>query len=350
MDIQFSVSNGLNDALFGKCVNPLYKVIQVESDILEKKLGLVDNLFVIEKSRHYADEYAIRSGLDEFMATAEGGQPANDGTETTGHKTIRNISFRKALPITREALEDSQYKLTPEMKRDARAFIGAYYRTRDHIASAALTSAENKSVIINGTTVDLTTYDKLPLFAKAHKWGGAKKSGVQGNLFYLADGAEAIKSVTYLEDVLNTASGRILNMKDENGNAMGYGADTIRVPGNRLALQMYIRKVCGSEYAGAIENATINTQAGKYNIFVDPFWQADHDVIDVMSKSCSDNISGNVFQERTALTVKTTEDDAFNLNTIAYCRFGVGFPEYKHIVRVHLLDKDATMATAELLS
>ena len=350
MDINFSVGSGLNDALFGKTVNPLHKIIQIESDILEKETRLVESLFNVEKSRHYGEEYAVRSGLDEFQAGAEGSQPINDGTETTGQKLIRNISFRKALPITREALEDSQYKLTPEMKRNAKAFIGAYYRTRDHIASAALSNAENKSVKINGTTVDLTCYDMLPLFSKAHKWGGAKKNGTQGNLFYLNDGAEALKSVSYLEDVLNTASGRILNMKDESGNVMGYGADTIRIPGNRLSLQMYIRKVCGSEYAGAIENATLNTQSGKFNIFVDPYWQADHDVIDVMSKRCSENISGNVFQDRTALTVKTTEDDAFNLNTIAYCRFGVGFPEYKHIVRVHFLDTDATMASADLLS
>ena len=349
MDINFSFASGLHDSDFGKCLEPLKMVIQNESDVLDKKLGLVESLFNVEKSSNFAEGYEVRAGLDEFQAVPEGGEPINDGSETTGKKVIENIQFLKSVTLTRSALEDAKMKITPEMKRKLEGFIGVWYRTRNHIASVALTSAENKKVLINGAEVDLTTFDGLPLFNKAHKWGGKKKSGTQCNLFYLADGADAIKSVEYLEDVLNTMSFKLLNMKDENGNVMGYSADTIRIPGNRMALAMYLRKMLGSEYAGSIENATINTQSGKFNLFVDPFWQSDKDVIDVMSKECSKAISGNVFQNRRPLSVSTREDRGLNLETIARGRFGVGFPEYKHIERLYLLDKDATMATAELL-
>lgn len=349
MDITFSYASGLNDSIFGKALEPIRSIILAESDALDKRLGLVDAFFNVEKSTHFAEGYEVRAGLDEFQAVPDGGEPINDGTESTGKKVVENIQFLKSIVLTRSALEDAKMKITPEMQRKIEGFVGVYYRTRNHIASAALSAAENKAIKINGADIDLTTFDGLPLFHKAHKWGGKKKNGTQCNLFYLADGADAIKSVEYLEDVINTASFKLINTKDETGNVLGYEADTIRVPGNRKTLAMYLRKMLGSEYAGSIENATMNTQSGKFNLFVDPFWQANEDVIDVMSKESNKNLSGNIFQNRSKLSVTTREDRGLNLEQIARCRFGVGFPEYKHIERIYLLDKDATMATAELL-
>ena len=349
MDIIFSVDGGLHDSKFGKLLDPLHAVIQSESDLLENKIHLVDNLFNVEKSNHYAETYEVAGGLGDFQAVAEGGEPETDGSETTGKKVVENIEFMKRTVTTMRAMEDAHMKVSPEMKRGMRQFVGRYYITRDRIASAALTNGENKSIIINKANVDLTTYDGLPLFHKAHKWGGKKKSGTQGNLFYLNDGPDAIASVEYMEDLFNEASGRLRNFQDENGEPMGYSADTIRIPGNRLKLEKYLRKLLGSEFAGAIENATVNTQNGRYHLFVDPYWQSDVDVIDIMSSECNEAIMGNIFQNRSKLMVETRKDNGFNLAHIARCRFGVGFGNYKHICRVYLLSKDGTMATAEKL-
>lgn len=349
MDIIFSVDGGLHDSRFGKLLDPLHAVIQTESDLLEKRVRLVDSLFNVEKSSHYAETYEVAGGLSEFQAVLEGGEPENDGSEVTGHKVVANIEFMKRTVTTMKAMEDAHMKITPGMKRDLREFIGKYYETRDHIASVALTNGEKKSIIVNKATVDLTTYDGLPLFHKSHKWGGKKVSGTQGNLFFTADGTEAIGSVEYMEDLFNEAGGRLRNMKDENGNPMGYAADTVRIPGNRLKLEKYLRKLFGSEYAGAVENATVNTQSGRYHLFVDPYWQSDVDVIDIMSSDCNEAILGNVFQDRSKLMVETRKDNGFNLAHIARCRFGVGFPNYKHICRVYLLDAGKTMDTAEKL-
>lgn len=349
MDIIFSVAGGLRDSDFGKLIDPLHAVIQKESDLLEKRLHLVDHLFNVEKSSHYAETYETTSGLGEFQAVAEGGEPETDGSEITGKKVVENIEFMKRTVTTMKAMEDAHMKISPEMKRGLRQFVGQYYQTRDRIASVALSSGEAKSVVINKALVDLTTYDGLPLYHKAHKWGGKKKNGTQGNLFYLADGPEALASIEYMEDVFNEGSGRIRNFLDENGNPIGYSADIVRIPGNRLKLEKHLRKLLGSEYAGAVENATINTQSGRYHLFVDPYWISDKDVIDLYSKDANEALLGNVFQNRSKLMVKTKEDNGFNLAHIARCRFGVGFPNYKHTCRIYLLEKDATMATAEKL-
>lgn len=349
MDINFSVATGLHDSDFGKLIDPLHLVLQTESDLLEKRVHFVDTFFNVEKSSHYAETYEVGSGLGDFMAVEEGGEPSNDGTEITGKKVIENIVFMLRTVTTLTGVEDAQMKISPEMKRGMAQFAGRYFVTRDRVASAALTNAENKSVIINKANIDLTTFDGLPLFHKAHKWGGKKKSGTQGNLFYRADGSDALASVDYMEDIFNEMSGKLRGMKDENGEPMGYTADTVRIPGNRLKLEKYLRKMFGSEYAGAVENATINTQHGRYHLFVDPYWLSDKDVIDVMSSGCNEALVGNVFQNRSRLKVKTVEDNGFNLAHIARGRFGVGFANYKHIGRLYLLDNGATMSTAELL-
>lgn len=349
MDVIFSVDAGLLNSAFGKHIDPLKSVILSESDALEKRVNLVEGLFEVEKSTHYGESYQVGAGIGEFMAINEGGEPQNDGAEIVGDKTIKNIEFAKNIPLTRKAILNARGPLAAGVKKLGTDMVGAWFKTRNHAASLALSNAENMHVVINGTSVDLTTYDELPLFSKAHKFGSKKgKSGIQSNLFYVNDGLDAISSVSYLEDVFNTGSGRIRNMKAENGDVMGYNGDTVRIPGNQLHLEKMVRKLLGSEYAGSIENATMNTQTGKYNLFVDPYWVTDHPVIDIMSKEASRSINGNIFQERTRLEVEL-QKNKLNMDCIGYGSFGIGFGNYKHIVRIHFLDKDGTMGTAELL-
>lgn len=348
MDIVFSVDTGLLNSAFGKHIDPLKSVILKESDALEKKLQLVESMFEIQKSTHYGESYQVGAGIGEFMAIAEGGEPENDGAELIGDKTVNNIEFAKNIPLTRKAIINAKGKLASSVRKLGTDLVSAWFMTRNHAASAALSNAEKESIKINGALVDLTTYDEMPLFSKNHKWGGKKKNGTQGNLFYLADGVEALDSVAYLEDVFTEGNGKIRNMKSESGDPMGYSANIIRIPGNQLKLEKAIRKLLGSDYAGTIENATLNTQSGKYSIFVDPFWNSQAPCIDLMSKDCSRAINGNIFQERTNLEVEM-QKNRLNMDCIGYGSFGIGFGNYKHIVRIYFLGKDATMDSAELL-
>ena len=349
MDVIFSVDTGLLKSAFGKHIDPLKSVILRESDLLEKRVDVVKGMFEIEKSTHYGESYQVGAGIGEFMAIEEGGEPQNDGAEMIGDKFIANIEFAKNIPLTRKAIINAKGPLAAGVKKLGTDMVGAWFKTRSHAASIALSNAEKATVNINGTEVDLTTFDKLPLFSKSHKFGGKKiKGGTQGNLFYLADGFDAFDSVSYLEDVFNEGSGRIRNMKAENGDVMGYTGDVVRIPGNQLKFEKAVRKMLGSEYAGAVENATMNTQSGKYSLFVDPYWITDHPVMDIMSKECSRAINGNIFQERTNLEVEM-QKNKLNMDCIGYGSFGIGFGNYKHIVRIHFLDEEGTMPTAELL-
>ena len=97
-------------------------------------------------------------------------------------------------------------------------------------------------------------------------------------------------------------------MKDENGEVLGYTADTIILPGNRPLAETVAKKVCGSE--GALGNGynDINLQFGNWNIIVMPNWQTNDDRVMIMSSEANKNLSGNMFFNRVPLTVSNWVD------------------------------------------
>jgi hypothetical protein len=130
-------------------------------------------------------------------------------------------------------------------------------------------------------------------------------------------------------------------MKDENGEALGYTADTLILPGNRPAAEMIAKKVCGSE--GALGNGynDINLQFGNWSIVILPNWQTADDRLMIMSSEANKNLSGNMFFNRVPLSVSNWVDHhTGNYLWAGRCRFGVGFGNYKHI----LLAVDSTSA------
>ena len=126
---------------------------------------------------------------------------------------------------------------------------------------------------------------------------------------------------------------KLRNMKDENGEVLGYTADTLILPGNRPLAEQIAKKVAGSE--GALGNGynDINLQYGSWNIVVMPDWQAETDSMMVMSSEANRNLSGNMFFNRVPLTVSNWVDHhTGNYLWCGRCRFGVGFGTYKHIL------------------
>ena len=122
-------------------------------------------------------------------------------------------------------------------------------------------------------------------------------------------------------------------MKDENGESLGYTADTLILPGNRPAAEMIAKKVCGSE--GALGNGynDINLQYGNWNVVVLPNWQTTDDRVMIMSSEANKNLSGNMFFNRVPLSVSNWVDHhTGNYLWSGRCRFGVGFGSYKHIL------------------
>lgn len=345
-NILYDQSSGFHNAAIGKLENPLKMVIEHESDLCKKKGGILDWLFNVEKSNKYGETIQYQDEFGTFMAAGEGAGAENDGMVETYRKFIEHIPFMKEFTITKQMLDDSNYGIGPDAKRKAQAFVRAYYLTMHKIASQALANAKSTSMIFNKATVDLKTADGKALFATDHLYGKAEGHGVgtQSNLFGLNRYTTENVALTaeHIENALTMGAAKIRNMKDENGEVLGYVADTVVIPGNLPMLEKYVKQVLGSSHEASTANNGINIQFGNWNLVVIPDWQYDitegatqvYPII-VMSSEANKNLAGNMFFNRIPLSLKNWED-GHTRNWIwnGYCRFGVGFGTYKHIALI----------------
>ena len=335
--IFYAKSTGLNNGAIGKLETPIKMIIEHESDLLTKKGGICSWLFNVEKSSRFGETIIGQNEFDVFSAVLEGGGAEPDNIEETYRKFIEHIQFMKEFIITAEMMEDANYGVAADAKRRAENFTRAYYKTMNKICEYALTSGTAATGKFARATLDLTTADGLPLFASNHKWG-ASDGGTQANYFWgdiFSSGAADARasSTAAFEESLGELSVKIRNMKDENGEPLGYTADTIILPGNRPVAETIAKKVCGSE--GALGNGynDINLHFGGWNVIILPGWQTEDDRVMIMSSEANRNLSGNMFFNRVPLTVSNWVDNhTGNYVWNGRCRFGVGFGTYKHIL------------------
>ena len=335
--IIYSKSSGLADSAIGKLETPIKMVIEHESDLQTKKGGICDWLFNVERSGKFGETIVGQNEFDVFRAAPEGSGAENDTISETYRKFIEHIQFMKEFTITAEMMEDSNYGVAQDAKRRAENFTRAYYKTMHKICEYALSMGTALKGSFAKAELDLTAPDGLPLFSAYHTYGIGDSKGTQSNYFFgdiFGTGESGRKANTAVfEEALGELAVKIRNMKDENGEVLGYTADTIVLPGNRPLAEAVAKKVCGSE--GALGNGynDINLQYGNWNIIVMPNWQTTDDRVMIMSSEANKNLSGNMFFNRVPLTVSNWVDHhTGNYIWGGRCRFGVGFGTYKHIL------------------
>ena len=327
--IIYSQSSGLHDAAIGKLETPIKMVIEHESDHLSKRGGVCDWLFNVETSSRFGETIVGQNEFSVFSATAEGEGAETDSIDETYRKFIEHIQFSKEFIITAKMMEDANYGVAADAKRRAENFTRAYYKTRHKICEYVLANGTATTGTFGKAALDLTAPDGKPLFSSSHKWGGTGKTGTQSNYYC----GKIFESTAVFEEALGNLASKLRNMKDENGEVLGYTADTIILPGNRPKAEMIVKKVCGSE--GALGNGynDINLQYGNWNVVVMPDWQTTDDRIMIMSSEANKNLGGNMFYNRVPLTVSNWVDNhTGNYLWCGRCRFGVGFGTYKHIL------------------
>ena len=337
MAILFSKSSGVNNAQVGRLETPIKMVIEHESDLQTKQGGIRDWLFNVEKSSKFGETIVGQNEFDVFRATVEGAGAENDDMQETYRKFIEHIQFMKKFTITAEMMEDAAYGVAADAKRRAENFTRAYYKTQHKICEYALAHGTEASGTFARASLDLTAPDGNPLFCSSHTWGGKRTHGTQSNFFWgdiFGTGTDSrTLSTGAFEEALATLAVKLRNMKDENGDILGYTADTLILPGNRPLAETIAKKVCGSEGATGNGYNDINLHYGNWNIIVMPNWQTSDDRVMVMSREANKNLSGNMFFNRVPLTVTSWCDNhTGNYIWNGRCRFGVGFGSYKHIL------------------
>ena len=345
-NIIYAKSSGKLDPMIGKLETPLKMIIEHESDNYLKRNDVRKLLFNIEKSNKFGETIVGTSDFDTFQAVLEGAGAENDGIETTYKKFIEHLQFMKEFTITAEMMEDANHGVSADARRRAENFTRAYYKTMNKICEQALANGTLSTFKFNKGTVDISTYDGLPLFHKAHKYQSTKMNGkTQANRFCAAG---ITSSAEGFEKALNVFSNRMRNFKDENGDILGYVADTVILPGNYPGLEAIAKKVCGSERTTGNGNNDINIQYGNWNIVVLNEWTPTDARFMLMSSEANKQLAGNMFFNRVPLKITNWVDNhTGNYIWNGRCRFGVGFGNYKHIL---LAQEGATVTDCEAVT
>lgn len=346
MPIVYSKLSGKNDAMYGKFEHPIKALIQNESNALEKKKSILDVLYNVEKSNRYAETVMGQSDFDVFQSVKEGQGAENDTVESTFKKTIEHIAFMKEFTITKEMVDDAKFGMGSNMKSKPQGFVRAYYKTRTKIAAWALANGTKTQDKFGGKTlVDLAVADGKPLFHSGHTYSLEKFKGkTQSNYFYssklCADTAEFEKSLGILAN-------KMRNFKDENGESLDYVPDILILPCNRPELEQIAKKVVGSERTTNTDFNDINTQYGNWTIVILPGWETTDDRFMLMSSDANKQLLGSMFYNRVNLDIRNYIDEhTRNFVWNGYCRFGIGFTTWKHMLLAVDSDSAVTNATA----
>ena len=337
--IIYSKNDDTHNAALGYIETPVKMIIEHESDLLKKKGGICDALFNIESSKRFGETIVGGNEFSAFLAVPEGEAAPQDNTVETFNKFIEHIQFMKEFVISAEMMEDANYGIAADAKHRAENFVRAYYKTINKICEQVLIDGTKYSTKYGAQDIDLTAGDSLPLFSSQHRWGGYfDGSGTQSNYFFGSifskgeDDSIASACETF-EESLYTLASKLRNMKDERGEALGYTADTIIIPGNNPRLESVVKKVCGSYGSTNGNYNEINLHYGNWNVVVLPSWQPTDKRIMLMSSEANKNLQGNMFFNRVPLTVTNWVDNhTGNYIWNGRCRFGVGFGNYKHIL------------------
>ena len=337
--IIYSKSGDFHNPAIGKLETPIKMIIEHESDLLTKRGNIAEMLFNVEKSNRFGETIITGTDFDIFKAAGEGEGAELDNIYDSGRKFIEHIQFMKEFIITAEMIEDAENGVASEAKRRAENFSRAYHKTINKLCTEVLASGTQSSTTFANAAIDLTTADGKPLFSSNHTYGISSMAKSQsnnfwGDIFSSGTGSARKASTEAFEEALTELSFKLRNMKDENGEPLGYTADTIILPGNRPIAEMIAKKVCGTYGTLGSANNDINLNYGNWNIIVLPTWQSNTDTCLIMSSEANKNLSGNMFFNRVPLTVNNWVDHhTGNYIWCGRCRFGIGFGSYKHIIR-----------------
>lgn len=318
--------------IYGEFLNPIKMALLHESDINEKKNGALSYLFNMEKSRNSSEAIVGQEGFNVYSPKNEGDEAEYDTFKNTDSKVIRHLTYAKTFKISMEAAEDAKFGLTTTMRSGATELVRSYYSTRNYLAEMALAKATDASFSMgsgtNAKTLDLTTGDGKALFANDHGTNSNKCN-------YFKVGAEGLQATEDIEEILGELSDKISCFEDAHGNITGYTADTIIVPRCRGKLVRALKKIAGTENALGSGDNDINIQYGNWNIVVLPRWNTTCDEFMVMSSAANRALAGNMFFQRSPLSIKRyVETETRNLTYNGIARMGIGFGTWKHIARV----------------
>ena len=315
-----------------------------DSDAQQNKYDdLVKALANVSTSDRWGEKATTIGGLGDYDVKAEG-ENASEDTFIEGYsKFIEHKTFAKTFIVSEEMRDDNQLE---EAKSKAVNLVQAYKRSQAKYISQALTTSvgSTKTMTFGGVSgIDISGADNLALFNAAHPLKNSFSTGTtnntQTNLFTNAIGTDAT--------MLNRLANIMRNFKDDRGEVMGFEADTIIVPGNRPALEDFVKRIIGSDGEVGSDHNDINTQRGKWKLVVDYLWTPESgNPYILMSSEANKELLGTRFFNRKGLDVQNeVKIESRNLVYNGFARWSAGFTNWRHVLMAGSSDASATTLT-----
>ena len=321
MAIVISKNSGLNDD-FWKPTAQVVNAVLLDTDSEKTEYDkLVGQLAAEKKSKKYAEKQTSRTSLANFEIVGEGDVAPMDDFQEGTPKLIVHNTFMKEVTITREMVDDAEHD---EIKGIARDLVMAYKRSRAQFITDFLATEASTFSFGSKTGLDRATGDGKSLFATNHNSVKADVAA-QSNVFTNAFSANMLIRLASI--------GR--NFKNESGNVTGYAFNKIIIPGNCWELEETIKRLIASDHIISSNNNDVNTQKGKWELVVDPLWEAASGTAPyiLMSDEANKAYNGTAFYDRVALDVKNEVDiHSRNLIYNGYTRFSAGANNWRHLI------------------
>lgn len=321
MAIIISKNSALNDDFWkptAQVVNAVLEDADSEKTEFDK---IVSDITIEKKSNKYAEKQTSMTALANFKIVDEGDVAPMDDMQEGTPKLIVHNTFMKEVTITREMVDDTE---TDKIKSIAKNLVHAYKRTRAQLLTDYLSSEAATFNFGGKTGLDRATGDGKALFATDHN-SVKPEVAVQSNVFTNAFSANMLVRLASI--------GR--NFKNESGDVTGFVFNKIIIPGNAWELEETIKRLIGSDQVIASNNNDINTQKGKWQLVVDPLWQAADGTAPyiLMSDEANKAYNGIVFYDRVGLDVKNEVDiHTRNLIYNGYARASVGANNWRCVL------------------
>jgi len=310
-----------------------------DSEAQRNKYDDIVSALTIEKgSKRWGEKSITMGGLGDFQAKTEGSAATQDDYEQGYEKFVEHGTFALEVEISKELKDDN---MLDTAKQKTINLVQAYKRTRARLTTQAITGAVGSatSISFNGATIDITTGDGLALFNEAHTLKSVSGT-TQCNFF-----SDVLGSTTV---VLNKASNKMRNFKDDRGNVLGFMPDTVVLPGNDPEYEDFVKRVIGSDGEVGTNNNDINTQRGKWKFVVDPEWtptisSTNHPVI-LLSSEAMKALQGTKFYDRTKLDIMTDVDvHSRNLTYNGFARMSITHPNWRHVMMIGSADSSTAL-------
>ena len=257
-DFVFSKSSGVNDSIFGKSQEPIKALIRDRLEAFQNGRSMVDRVFVVEKTKNFAEKFTSETALANFDPVGEAGAYPQNGFREGYSAVIEPDTWKNSFEVTMEMMEDARWGV---IKQRANAFTLSYNRTREMFGAAMLMGGVGDSITFGSTGRSFSTRgaDGKPFFSKDHPSVTGKKN-TQSNLF-----AEEFSydNLCYVQEAMQ-------NARDDDGNLLGVAPDTIIIP-NDAMLKKEVMNAIGAEGLPDDANNSFNFQYGLWNVIIWPY-------------------------------------------------------------------------------